>query len=333
MADGNLDEQAEEVKLNGRGLDEQGVEPMNPTRKQQCRLCGASDLRRQDEVSIARIERDWKQYFSIDVGRFFDGQPVLTAWRCKKCGLVQYTPAVCGDGQLYSQLQAFDWYYQAGKWEHTMALRVLKAAGVRRVLEIGSGRGAFLAALKQEGFLATGLELNTVVAQDCRSAGLDVRDELIQDFVKTHDAEYDAVCCFQVLEHVDLPIDLLRGCCQALSKGGLLLLGVPQSSGILGLRTNVLNMPPHHLTKWAPRVMRSLPSLLPVRLVEQKTEPLAEYHVDAFLDMALGPLSACCPSDSRVGRSIRWRAGQFIRRFRLNRWIKGECLFACFRKE
>ncbi len=305
---------------------------MDSSNEIKCVLCGAEGLHREGEVPVARLVEEWQRYFLIDVGRFFNHVPVLTTWRCGTCGLVQFRPAATGDSQLYSHLQQFNWYYLPDKWEHRRALEVLKSAEAVRVLEIGSGKGAFLKKLAHGGFQASGLELNPEAAQACREEGLDVRVELLNDFAASHPGGYDAVCSFQVLEHVEDPRGLVEDCCRVLRPGGLLILGVPDDQGLGGRGLNILNMPPHHLTKWTPAVMKYFPRLFPVRLLSQETEPLADYHIDAFLDSIRWLVASQWPGNTRAGKAVRWRLECVIRRFGLNRWFKGECLLACFRK-
>jgi glycosyltransferase involved in cell wall biosynthesis/2-polyprenyl-3-methyl-5-hydroxy-6-metoxy-1,4-benzoquinol methylase len=96
------------------------------------------------------------------------------------------------------------------------------------LLELGCSHGAFLALAEQVGFRVTGLELSPWVVGFARSSfGVDVRIGPIerQGF---QSGSFDVICLFDVLEHLQDPVQTLECCAQALSSNGILVVQTPQ---------------------------------------------------------------------------------------------------------
>jgi 2-polyprenyl-3-methyl-5-hydroxy-6-metoxy-1,4-benzoquinol methylase len=162
------------------------------------------------------------------------------------------------------------------KWEHeAVAKRIPRGASV---LDIGCGRGAFLAKVKQHrSDKVTGIELNKSAAKFARERGISVVETLIGDHAKQNSGAYDVVTAFQVLEHIADPMPFLRDCISAVKVGGLLILAVPNNAAFLRFdRNTILNQPPHHVGLWTPRSLAALADLLPIEIQGIEEEPLRE---------------------------------------------------------
>ena len=113
--------------------------------------------------------------------------------------------------------------------------RGLHIARPRRVLEIGAGQGALGAWLARR-YDYTGIEPDAesrrVAASRLRAVG---QGEMHGDFVKGDDRCYDAVCAFEVLEHIEDDRQALAAWRARLVPRGYLLLSVPAHSGRFGL--------------------------------------------------------------------------------------------------
>lgn len=99
--------------------------------------------------------------------------------------------------------------------------------GLAPVVDLGSGRGEFLALLKEAGIAARGVESNLQMVQSSRARGLDVAAGDLLDFLRAQkDASLGGVFAAQVAEH--LPPSVLqatiREAHRALRPRGLMIL-------------------------------------------------------------------------------------------------------------
>lgn len=106
----------------------------------------------------------------------------------------------------------------------------------RGVLDIGCGRGEWLELLGEAGIHATGLDLNRVAIEECRSRGLDVQyADGIEILRQTAGSTLTVITAFHVIEHLafeDL-IRLLDEALRTLRPGGLLIVETPNPGNLL----------------------------------------------------------------------------------------------------
>jgi len=130
-------------------------------------------------------------------------------------------------------------------------VRLLRKAGLAegaRVLDAGAGPGRLVAALREAGYDATGIEPSQRSVAIAEEAGLPVTRQSLQEH---EDAQLDAVVLWHVLEHIDDPLAALSRIRSWLRGGGLLLLGVPNvgswQAAIAGPGWLHLDAPRHRL--------------------------------------------------------------------------------------
>ena len=96
-----------------------------------------------------------------------------------------------------------------------------------RILEIGSGSGAFLYNLKKKGFTdLTGIEPSISAIN---SAHPEIKSHLQEGIFQVDDFQgtnYDLVCCFMTLEHVYDPREITESVSKILKKGGYFVMVV-----------------------------------------------------------------------------------------------------------
>jgi SAM-dependent methyltransferase len=171
------------------------------------------------------------------------------------------------------------------RWEFDIAAEDIR--NCRNVLEIGCGTGTFLERLMREdpGRSTLGLEPNPDAVYVAREKGLRVEARDLEEFALDHAEAFDAVCSFQVLEHVPTPDGFLKAAFSCLRHGGLCLLTVPNREGFTRYAVNDFgNMPPHHLTRWSGRVIRHIASRYEATVERVLEEPVAEYHKAWYRD-------------------------------------------------
>lgn len=246
-----------------------------------CRLCACTSLRQCAQVLAADITSLYREDLAVDLTKI-ECMPSSESYvlvQCEACALKQFFPDWVAGPALYAALQNRPWYYVAEKSEFQLAGARVKPG--QQVLELGCGSGHFQAYLPT-GVRYVGLDTNAAAVAIARSAGLDVRLGDLQDFGAEHLGAFDVVCAFQVLEHVPQPRVFLIEMAAMLKPGGLLILSVPGDDSFVGQDPhNVLNMPPHHCTRWPDATLSRLGEFTNLQLVDLLHEPLSQGHVRA----------------------------------------------------
>ncbi len=236
-----------------------------------------------EEIDAEFLVYRWRKVFDIDVSAEFGGLDTIKRLRCEQTGLEFFYPhSVAGSGDLYTQLQRYDWYYMADKWEHQQALKDMRADDP--VLEVGAGDGDFVRHALSEGVKIVGTEINEDAVLRAQKLGLPVELMNLEEAAELHKDKMGIVVSFQVLEHVANPREFIELSLRILKPGGYLVLSVPnRESFIKHAHDNLLDMPPHHMTRWSASTFQMLPTIFPVRVESIRYEPLQPYHVDWYL--------------------------------------------------
>ena len=98
----------------------------------------------------------------------------------------------------------------------------------RKVVEIGCGRGEYLALIAEAGMAAHGLEYSSASVRACKDAGLTAFEGFIDN--ATHrlaEAPYSAFFILSFLEHLPDPVATLRGIAANLEDAAIGLVEVP----------------------------------------------------------------------------------------------------------
>jgi SAM-dependent methyltransferase len=185
------------------------------------------------------------------------GAPPLLLLRCERCGTAVTSgpppPPGAHDSGAYARsrprlagaaqplLEAFD----------RRRLRLLHTPPPARLLDIGAGRGRFVAAALRAGYDATGIEPSTRgITAATRDYGVTLERATL-DEAAIAPASLDAATLWHVLEHLDDPRAALERVSQWLRPGGVLLVGVPNiaslQAGLGGARSYHLDVPRHRV--------------------------------------------------------------------------------------
>jgi len=283
-------------------------------------------------VSTCTLIRKWKEDFEIDVTEEFNSVEQIHKFRCLDSGLIFYKPTECAGGiRLYRELGRKSWYYMEEKWEYDIVAKKLQGHG--RLLEVGCGRGYFLKKAAQKGWTAHGLELSDHKLENSICKNLVITGESVEKHAKTHAGAYDAVCAFQVLEHVVDPLSFLKACVALLAPGGKLFLGTPNSNSFLRHSFNLLDMPPHHLTGWSKQAFRFLEDILPLKLKKTFYEPLADYHLDYFIQTYRSRFKKRCDLRGIWTRGAGYAFAKAFLKAGARHWIRGQSMLVAFQKK
>lgn len=220
-----------------------------------CPVTGQPAVRHVQWVS-ARMLRDlWRITFKTDAKEAFRGVDLFGLWE-SPTGLYFFDPPREGDrafyDQLYTKFISLRLFSQSFlRQEFAMVARSIPAGA--RVLDVGCGLANFRAFVPKAHY--TGLDPH--VSDKSQTAA--IRAETLKEHILRHAGLYDAVCAFQVLEHVKAPADLFGEMVQAVRPGGLIFAAVPHvPSAATRIPNYLINAPPHHLTWWTEPALAEL---------------------------------------------------------------------------
>ena len=264
----------------------------------------------------AELAERYRSEYAIDVRRFLPEDEV-TLRREEASGVWMFRGGIPGDGPFYEQLHNRSEYYLEEKWEFGQAVQWLKdSPSDAHILEVGCGNGAFLDLCRHAGYeRLRGLELNARARRECREKGHEVSDQTIEQLGPS-EGWFDFVCAFQVLEHLPDPIGFLRAAAGRLRRGGKLILSTPNAASFLArYKWCLLDLPPHHMSRWDCQSFRKTADLLGLSLEAICNEPLAKYHYRFFANSLVEHLPP---------KSLRRRAAKPIARagFAVYPWKK-----------
>lgn len=236
------------------------------------------------------MSRGWKdEYLADEIERVpcpgcDANQPIhlATEWtlgivRCGACGLVYVSPRMReSELNYFGDVAAVQQKYGdvfLGKVQHDRTPNyhehvstLERFASGRRLLDVGTHCGFFLATAKRRGWDCIGIEPSPANAELARVRfGLDVRLGFL-DSAELPEREFDAATILDVLEHVTTPRRLLSGLRDRLRPGGIALIKVPnarynllkhrvrsvgrlRSMDVFDAREHVVHYTPETLTK------------------------------------------------------------------------------------
>jgi 2-polyprenyl-3-methyl-5-hydroxy-6-metoxy-1,4-benzoquinol methylase len=280
------------------------------------------------QIRLVDVINSWNRDFGIDVSSYFEGHDHIEVRFDPETALVTFEPAPTGDEELYAALSTRDWYYLEGKWEHLSCLAHLRTKS--EVLEVGSGRGGFLHLLRQDGHDGLGVELNSDGARKARERGLLVETIDLFQAPMSWQGRFDAAAAFQVVEHVPDPLAFCRKLFDLVKPGGFLFIAVPNRRCFARTyeRTNILDMPPHHITRWDDVALKRLGRRLGAARTRILYSPLEAVHVDWFIEsLRHGHLGRFLLSRSRPRRVASWALSAGLRKL-----LRGHSIAARFDK-
>ena len=145
---------------------------------------------------------------------------------------------------------AFNDHFRGTREEIKERLRVYLPflASDSTLVDVGCGRGEWLELLRDEGVAATGVELNTVLAEACRERGLNVVEQDLFAYLATLPNEsVGTVSAFHVVEHlpVEQVVSFLNEAMRVLKPGGMLMLETPNPRNVLVGSCNFYFDPTH----------------------------------------------------------------------------------------
>jgi len=248
-----------------------------------CPLCNGNSVIISERISVKNVVSKYKHVLNIDVSSEFGESSYFYYKRCGCCDLGYFTPVFAASMRLYEMLQVFPWYYMNDKNEYEFANRFVKSTD--NILEIGCGKGAFSKHISPRSY--KGLELNLNAQRIACQNSISVLNESIQEHCNLN-LSYDVVCAFQVLEHVAETRSFIESAVKCLKSDGLLILSTPSIDSFASIVPNyILDMPPHHVTRWSDAAYKKLAEIFNLELIELWHEPLQKVHRNFYVQTVL----------------------------------------------
>lgn len=116
------------------------------------------------------------------------------------------------------------------RWKIDATGRSPRVRAAHSVLDVGCGSGDVLASLRSPGVRLAGVEMSEEAAEALMARGIEGRSvDLESGSLPFADGEFEAVLCYDVLEHLFAPGRLVREMMRVLRPDGALLLCVPNT--------------------------------------------------------------------------------------------------------
>lgn len=116
------------------------------------------------------------------------------------------------------------------------------------IIDVGCGDGFFLEAAKRRDWNVYGTEFTQEAIKVCRDKGIVMNESPLQ--INNYKADFfDVITSFEVIEHINTPVDELNAFAAILRKGGVVYITTPNfnsiSRNILKSRWNMIEYPEH----------------------------------------------------------------------------------------
>lgn len=217
-----------------------------------CIICGSS-TKIIERYSSEEIALGYKHHFKKVPEGLFDKEYSMRI--CKKCKLIFADPLEEGNNKYYEWVTKQEGYYAADRWEwHVISEYLNKLNREVKVLEVGCGSGCFLDFLKKNSPNAktVGVDITENSVKQCKEKGHNAFCGTLEDYLKIYPKEkYDFVMSFHCLEHVVNPREYIAEMINICKTGGLCINAIPYTSILEQPWWDVLNSPPHHMTRWS----------------------------------------------------------------------------------
>lgn len=287
--------------------------PPETEQRHTCLLTGLPGYVRRTRTGVD-LAAAYKAHFNLTIperltAAYFQG--TFSECECRKSGLRWYEPATAAGSDFYEFLsESLEWYYSPITWDKAHALTTLKRIGAKSIFEAGCGAGHLLKAARAAGLSVEGSELNAAQHAAALASGLRVHS------VDTLPASCpaDAMVMLQVLEHITHPLEFTRDLVERIRPRHLLI-AVPGHETLLGVTTDPLVWPPHHISSWSHQSFAILADKLGATLREVSYEPLDWSRFQAAASRETEGRLPGLPSVTHPRRlRLAYRIGRLLRR-------------------
>lgn len=195
-----------------------------------CKICG-SDM---PKILGLRGNLEYSGAFMLESQ---EEHIVTNVVRCRKCGFVYTNPLILSNPKkMYDNAQEYKPSADGidPKLLFNISLGLIEKYSVKgKLLDIGCGKGEFLALAKERGWQAYGVEPSGSFANYAfEKYNSDIKRNILE-YADFGDSFFDAVTMNMVLEHLDNPKATIAQVNKLLKKGGILFIEVPNMDSLM----------------------------------------------------------------------------------------------------
>lgn len=183
--------------------------------------------------------------------------------KCKSCGFV-FAKVVPSKEELEKHYEGYgrnDYLSPITiKRYHELLDKMESFRKTNRILDVGCGIGYFLEVAKERGWEVYGTEFTDDAVHICEGKGINMKKGVLDP--ENYEPEFfDIITSFEVIEHINNPLDEIQRFNQLLRKGGLVYLTTPNFNSLLRYRLkgeyNIIAYP-EHLSYFTPKTLSFL---------------------------------------------------------------------------
>lgn len=210
--------------------------------------------------------------------------------RCRVCDLVYLNPraeeAVAARNRTRDLVAHFAPLARRQRVVFERRLRqILKVLGrPGRLLDVGCAAGGFMEVAREQGWSATGVDVNGPATAHAREAlGLDVVTGTLADLPEAYGV-FDAVTLWDVAEHVPDPKGLIAQARERIAEGGIIALSVPNVASLAAWvgRERWPMFGDEHLTYFTPETIRKMVKFAGFEVLRVETQGLGRHFLSSW---------------------------------------------------
>ncbi len=181
------------------------------------------------------MDTDKIQILDCPICGYYSGriwsETIYHAFRCKKCGVI-----FCGHKAsrfLYDEDYFCRWYIKPFQKRKRYLKKILRKIEKfvelpeGNYLDVGCGAGIFLDIAKENRWQATGMDISTAAVDYCRKKNLNViPGDLAESGFQSE--QFDVVSLFDVIAHLENPVNYLREIRRIIKSSGVLIIKTPR---------------------------------------------------------------------------------------------------------
>jgi 2-polyprenyl-3-methyl-5-hydroxy-6-metoxy-1,4-benzoquinol methylase len=182
---------------------------------------------------------------------------------CKNCGFV-FSQAIPTAEELENHYKGYgrnDYLSPITiKRYHELLDKMEPYRKTNRLIDVGCGIGYFLEVAKERGWEVYGTEFTDEAVEICQNKGISMHQGPL-DPENYQGISFDIITSFEVIEHINNPIEELTHFYELLRKGGLVYVTTPNFNSLLRYRLkekyNVIAYP-EHLSYYTPKTLKKV---------------------------------------------------------------------------